>query len=487
MAIVLVSIMLPVIIGFALLAIDMSRVNSLHNDLQKGADAFAIAGAAELDGRADSWVRAERAMANLVDNTTTFSTAGPTTLATAGSVTTDPDNAACRARGDLQWCFLKSIPASDATPISVANYAATTDETEFLQVRIVPTDFSAIFPASFLTGSAGDNNLEVAAEAVAGNSGPVVCNMVPVFICNPFPGQDLYEVANSGEFYNKGIKLIMGNTSWGPGNFGFLRPKDAHGYGEGDLALDLARGTVPECVSVRQVYTQTGNFTEKAKAAFNTRFDLYGPHFGKNGPAWPAAPNVRKGYKFNPKGKNPGTDPCDMSPAEDPANFRQLTADQTYTGNGQIGTGDWDYEGYVAANGYTTTDLAGFVDSDGYPYTNANPPSRYDLYKYEINNNLVDNASLGGETGVPGCHASPSSNPNRRLIYAAILDCSDPNVISELNGQSGAPPAMGFASFFLTEPVGDDDILYAEVVDIDGARGRGTMTNFAKDNVQLYR
>ena len=49
-ALILVSVMLPVIIGFSLLAIDMSRVNNLHNDLQKGADAFALAAAAELDG-----------------------------------------------------------------------------------------------------------------------------------------------------------------------------------------------------------------------------------------------------------------------------------------------------------------------------------------------------------------------------------------------------------------------------------------------------
>ncbi|RWN61623.1 MAG: hypothetical protein EOR99_30405, partial [Mesorhizobium sp.] len=35
MALILVSIMLPAIIGFSLLAIDMSRVNNLHNDLQK--------------------------------------------------------------------------------------------------------------------------------------------------------------------------------------------------------------------------------------------------------------------------------------------------------------------------------------------------------------------------------------------------------------------------------------------------------------------
>ncbi|MDH6234875.1 Flp pilus assembly protein TadG [Mesorhizobium soli] len=54
MALILVAILLPVIIGFSLLVIDMSRANTLHNDLQKAADAFALAAAVEL-----SWARAD--------------------------------------------------------------------------------------------------------------------------------------------------------------------------------------------------------------------------------------------------------------------------------------------------------------------------------------------------------------------------------------------------------------------------------------------
>nr|WP_246684365.1 pilus assembly protein TadG-related protein [Mesorhizobium sp. B2-6-5] len=49
--------MLPVLVGFSLLAIDMSRASSLHNDPQKGVDALALAAAAELDGRSDNITR----------------------------------------------------------------------------------------------------------------------------------------------------------------------------------------------------------------------------------------------------------------------------------------------------------------------------------------------------------------------------------------------------------------------------------------------
>ncbi|RWO42618.1 MAG: hypothetical protein EOS11_15600 [Mesorhizobium sp.] len=472
-ALILVSVMLPAIIGFALLTIDMSRANNLHNDLQKGADAFAVAGAAELDGNPDAIIRSDRAIANLVDNTYKFSNAGPMPTLTNAGITRR---------------YLRSLPPNDTDAIRVQDVitdeVGDAGEAEFVEVTVNPTGFSAIFPASFLTGSTADNNFNVGATSVAGFAGVVVCDMTPLFICNPFPGQNLQDVANNQNFYRKGIKLVMGSTSWGPGNMGFLRPAVSHGYGEGDLADDIAHVDFPECVNSRGIYTQTGNLAEKAKAAFNTRFDMYGPHFSKTDASVPPAPNIRKGFDFAPKGNKPGTDPCDKIPGTDLTKFHGLTQDTAYPlFGGRIGNGLWDYEGYVATN-YPNGELDGFNHEDGSDYTNASPPSRYDLYKYEIDNDLVDTLSTGNETGEPLCHASPSTDPDRRLIYAAIVDCD--LFQSELNGQSGSLTAMGFASFFLTEPVTGEDVL-AEIVDIDGNQGRGTMVGFAKDNVQLYR
>ncbi|WP_192360101.1 pilus assembly protein TadG-related protein [Mesorhizobium mediterraneum] len=472
-ALILVSVMLPVIIGFALLTIDMSRASNLHNDLQKGADSFAIAGAAELDGNPDAIIRSDRAIANLVDNTYRFSNAGPQQTLTDAGITRR---------------YLRSLPPNDTDAIRVQDVitdeVGDAGEAEFVEVTVNPTGFSAIFPASFLTGSTADNSFNVGATSVAGFAGVVVCDMTPLFICNPFPGQNLQDVANNQNFYRKGIKLVMGSTSWGPGNMGFLRPLSAHGYGEGDLADDIAHVDFPECVNSRGIYTQTGNLTEKAKAAFNTRFDMYGPHFAKTDASVPPAPNIRKGFDFAPKGNKPGTDPCDKIPGTDLTKFHSLTQDTAYPlFDGRIGNGLWDYEGYVATN-YPNGELDDFDHEDGSAYTNANPPSRYDLYKYEIDNDLVDTLSVGQETGEPLCHASPSTDPDRRLIYAAIVDCD--LYEDQLNGQSGSMTAMGFASFFLTEPVTGDDVL-AEIVDIDGNQGRGTMVGFAKDNVQLYR
>ena len=492
--------MLPVIIGFALLVIDMSRANNLHNDLQKAADALALAGAAELDGNADAWGRAERAMANLVINNSRFSSMAARTDIDNGGIVNG--TTACRTGGDISWCFLETIPADNSTPIDgltgiddagVDHKAATASETEFIVVSIQPSGFNAIFPASFVSAGAS-NSFNIAPQAVAGFAGVVVCDMTPLFICNPFEDTELplSQVVSDQNFFRKGIKLVQGGGtgSWGPGNFGFLRPTDDPGYGAQELADDIAQASVPECVNSRGVNMRSGGPQPAVRDAINVRFDIYGGSMSNTDPLIPPAPNARKGYKYK-NSKNPNA--CNMDPVTDFAEltqYRHMTPDTAYDATyNRIGNGSWDYEGYLAANGFTSADMAGFVDSDGNAYSNANPPSRYDLYNYEIDAGLVDDPSLGGETGTPACHSNPSTDPDRRLIYGAIVNCLEH--AADLNGQSGDPiPAIGFASFFLTEPVDqartNGDVM-AEIVDIDGNAGRGTMIGFAKDNVQLYR
>jgi len=54
------ALLLPVLAGTALLAVDASRLFNLQTALQKGADALALAGAAELDRKPDSITRNRR-------------------------------------------------------------------------------------------------------------------------------------------------------------------------------------------------------------------------------------------------------------------------------------------------------------------------------------------------------------------------------------------------------------------------------------------
>src|SRR5580704_6059886 len=67
-----VTVMLVVIIGVAVLAIDGARLMSLQTQLQNGADALALAGAAELDRLPDAETRAVNAMNGLLTNSTVF-------------------------------------------------------------------------------------------------------------------------------------------------------------------------------------------------------------------------------------------------------------------------------------------------------------------------------------------------------------------------------------------------------------------------------
>ena len=59
-----VAVMLPVLVGFALLALDGSRRMSLQTQMQAAADSLALAGARELNKQAGAEARAISAMAN---------------------------------------------------------------------------------------------------------------------------------------------------------------------------------------------------------------------------------------------------------------------------------------------------------------------------------------------------------------------------------------------------------------------------------------
>src|SRR5215469_18140193 len=95
-----VTIMLVVIIGVAVLAIDGARLMSLQTQLQSGADALALAGAAELDRMPDAETRAINAMNTLLANSTVFGTG------------------ASRNVQISHVEFYSRLPASDDRPIS---------------------------------------------------------------------------------------------------------------------------------------------------------------------------------------------------------------------------------------------------------------------------------------------------------------------------------------------------------------------------------
>jgi len=481
-AMILVAIMLPALIGFALLAIDMSRANGLHNDLQKGVDAYALAAAAELDGNSDAITRANRAIDNLLTNGTKFSTSGDHTL----------------ARADLTITFLTGIPASDNIALNAAgvdgngvNWASTDPKAvKFAEVTVNASGvadgagaFATIFPASFI---GGNDTMEIQPQAVAGFTN-ALCQFTPMFICNPFTNttgqQDslskLQTALSGTQKPMIWLKEQTGGSSaqYGPGNYGFLSSPEGNKSTQA-LTEMFAVTNPPACYSQNGVTTRPGNIPP-VNDGINTRFDIYpNGNSGKLIPSSaPPAPNVRKGMVVKNNGGNCSYDEPNSGQAN---NYKALPKDNCFasgggcTQAGVLGDGTWDFPGYWTVN-HGNASTSGVLTACGAS------PSRYCVYKFEINNPTLKS---GQEKTPPQCNTT-TQTADRRLLYVAIIDCQANNV----QGGGQTLPVQAFASVFVTEKAGGppNADIYGEMQDISTVVGQGTLKKLQRNEAQLYR
>lgn len=453
---VYVTLILPVLVGFGVLAVDASRLYNLATTLQKGADALALAAAAELDRKPGAIDRAQAAIANMVANQHKFAIASPATVAAA----------------DIR--FLHSVPANDITTISTSYETDEDSLARFVEVTVVQQTLNTILPASFI---GGENTVTTTGRAVAGFDA-AVCQFTPMFMCNPFEGSgtSIFEAIADPAIRGRQIVLRKGggtSSQYAPGNYGFLQPPGGeHGANAIRQMLGLVRP--PACFVQNGVRLRPG-FIASADQGLNVRFDMFdgSMNSAKSNPNFRPAMNVRKGY---------GGSGCNASP--EPPN-RGLPDDDCFSTSscphmgGRMGDGVWDIDGYKTAN-----------NLGGLPYSSGNPASRYEVYRYEIENGLVNTPSQGGEVGAPQCYSGGglSDDPDRRLLYIAVLDCQAHNVEENNTGNSGPPvPVTAFVRMFLTRPVsqGPDQDIYGELVDVVEP---GSVSNqVARDIVQLYR
>ncbi len=331
-----------------------------------------------------------------------------------------------------------------------------------------------------------------------------------MFICNPYEGEttNIFEAIADPAFRRRQIKMQLGgggnSSQMYPGNYGWL---DSPQIGNGANALRdaLGRARPPACFIQNGVSQMTGNI-ESANAAINTRFDLYEGSMGSksNDAEFRPAQNVRKGYKYG----NGGSGTCNPDPVYNSAGDKILNPgkDSAYPyAGGRLGNGLWDFEAYWNDNyGVGTAKPAGLVGA-----TNADPPSRYDVYQAELATlgsgaatdivNMV--SSMTGadpavpaprrERGTPQCYSGDAAALggaiDRRIIYAAVLNCSQ----FSIHGNQGGPwPVLAFGKFFLTQPISkspdpDAGTIFAELI---GLAEPGSVSNeVAHDIVQLYR
>lgn len=477
-AMILVAIMLPVLVGLALLAIDMSRATGLHNDLQKGVDALALAAAAELDGNSDAITRANRAVANLLANTTKFSTAGDHTLALS----------------DVTVKYLTGIPASDSTTLTAdgvdsngVTWASTDPKAvRFAEVTINASGladgagaFETIFPAS-VVGS--NNRMDLQPQAVAGFTN-ALCQFTPMFICNPYASLGALQTALSGTKKPMiWLKEQTGgnNAQYGPGNYGFLSSPEGDKSAQA-LTEMFAVTNPPACYDQNGVKTRPGNVTP-VNDGINTRFDIYpNGNSGKLVPSSaPPSPNVRKGMVTKKTGNN-CTYEAPNSGQE--SNYKKLPKDNCFTSGsctqaGVLGDGSWDFN--TSANSYWPVNH-GNASTSGVLAACGASPSRYCVYKYEIDNPTLKS---GQEKTPPQCNTT-TQTADRRLIYVAIIDC----VANQVKGGNQTLPVQAFSSVFITEPAGGppNADIYGEIQDISTTVGQGTLKKLQRNEAQLYR
>lgn len=455
-----VAIMLPVLVGGALLAVDASKLYNLQTLLQKGADALALAGAAELDGKPTAITRANAAIANLVQNQHRFSDAGPTQIAVSN------------AR------FLSGLPANDASAIGASYDTVDATQARYVEVTVTTQNLTSVFPASFLGGS---DTVTASARAVAGFK-TAVCQFTPMFMCNPFEGSgtSIFDAVKDPAVKRRQIVLRKkggASSQYASGNYGFLQPPD--GQGADTIREMLGLVSPPACFEQNGVQLRPG-FIASADQGLNVRFDMYDGPFSskKNDVNFRPAKNVRKGYGHNGNACNASPDPDDPGLRGFPDDNCVATDSCPFMG-GRMGDGVWDIDAYKDAN-----NLAAI------PYSNANPASRHEVYRYEIDNALVNTPSSGGEVGMPQCYGGGglSDEPDRRHLFIAAIDCQANNVADDSSGNSGPPvPVKAFVKMFLTKPVsqGPDQDIYAELVDV--IEPGNTANGIVRDIIQLYR
>lgn len=422
-----VALIAAALFGIIGLALDASRAMILSSEAQAAADAAALAAASQLDGTPTAIARADAALANLVQNNQRLASTGSGAVAIA-SVR-----------------YLSGLPSNDSQPISDAFVTTNPLQARFVEVATAPLTHLNTFLRAVGAGAP----LNITRRAVAGCS-QIVCRSQPLMICNPAEQSSMGAAFNIDDWRGRQIRFLHQggpNAPWAPGNFGYLA---AGGTGVPALVNALSSTNGANACYGPDVTTEPGA-KNGARSALNVRFGIYEqPQFNNsdaNNPIY--APDV---------------------------NVRAMPRDLVFTGPAnRFGNGSWNCSAYWAAN---------FASSGA-----AMPPgcsasttgfTRYDMYQYEIDHNLVDEPGPGGASGVPPRGAA-NALPDRRIIYVAVVNCLDQGVAGRVT-----VPALTFLRVFLTEPVSEPSgvEIIGEVLDVVQI---GQDDTVLYDNVQLYR
>jgi Flp pilus assembly protein TadG len=459
-----VTVMLVVIVGLSMLALDGARLMSLQTQLQNGADALALAGAAELDRLPDAETRARTAIQRLLTNSTLFGSGTSRTIAVSNIK------------------FYSRLPANDASPMSAGTPATGPGYARFVSVSVRPVTLPTILPAAFFGGA---STVTTTASAVAGFD-QVVCGVTPIYVCNPYETdgmnydqatEALQHAAANPSDQGRLLRLHQynGNASYAADDYGFLESPTLGGD-ELSLIDSIAVVRPAACFLQRGVNFRPG-LVRSAREGFNVRFDIYEGAMSEkyNDSNYRPAQNVRKGYVVaSDENQNACTARrgANWPIGSGPNRVTGLPLDRSWPVDG-MGEGNWDFDSYWQVN---------HGDSEPPQNLNGGVPSRYRVYRYEIEQGRVADVSIGGESGAPACYSGSDlpGTPDRRVLHAAIVNCQSLQLAGE---QQYNVPVAAFGKLFLTLPLERSQTdLYVEMV---GLVRPGDGVSF--DVVQLYR
>lgn len=413
---VYVALIATVTFGLVGLAVDATRAMIVRSEAQAAADAAALAAGSQLDGTSTAISRATAAIENLVTNRQRLASTG------AGEV----------GIGSIR--FLSDLPSDDSAAITDDFVTTNPLEARFVEVTTEPLTHLN----TFLLAVGAIDPVNITTTAVSGGS-QMVCRAQPLMICNPGEYTTIGDIFDVDLWRGRQVRLVSQSSgAYVPGNFGYLSPG---ANGANVLAEALASTNGANICYGTTVETEPGQ-NNGARTALNTRFGMYeNPQFGgnsRNNPLY--APDV---------------------------NVRAMPRDLVFSGpSSRFGNGHWDCLTYWNANHASSG-----VQRPAACVNNTNTISRYEIYEYEIANNL----SLA-----PPQNAA-NKRADRRIIYVAVVNCREHGI----SGRDDAP-ATTYLKIFITEPVTapSNVELVGEIVDIVQV---GADDGILHDIVQLYR
>lgn len=267
-----------VLIGFAALALDIGRLYVLRTEMQNAVDAAAMAAAAELDYQDhaihDSMVAAREAYTahkgrfaekQELLTTDTLPDSAFTFYEWIGSEYDGPPPSPCDSSEDPNKCRTTEDDKAGYVKVKLdPDLLAAADEGHYrISLFFLPV-------LSLITDGEVARTASTKVSAVAGNGGPILCNLPPLLICNPAEA-DPADALVPGQMVT--LKE-QGAGTWQPGNFGFLDPFHEYtGQANKDLAIGMGSDE-PGCTKP-YVSTSTGNVSSYGRYGINTRFGIY--------------------------------------------------------------------------------------------------------------------------------------------------------------------------------------------------------------------